>query len=216
MKHALKFLASALIVFSVGAQAAVYITIEERNGDVVVSGSGSINGVAGAIEVGNIPYTEDGLISSPALVGVGSLSVDTKLYFIDAVVPERFGTGSQTSTSTTNTGDPFVIGYVVTSEEGDHRPVLHLPANYIFGNPLTFNARFINESLHSLGLIAGVYHWSWGTAQDGDTVTLTIIPSAVAPVAASPVPTLGTWGLISLAAAIAAAGAAITRRRKPH
>lgn len=216
MKHALKLFPVALLTMTLSAQAAVTITIQEIDGDVVVAGSGAINSLAGLTLINSI--SSDGFFAqtNPSTASIGALQRGYHIYLYEGhISPQNFGGGKSSKATIVNStgfsiGDTNVSG-VTTANFG-----LGLPASYVLGSLINFVMTYEAKTLDDLGIIAGTYEWKWGTAQDGangDSVILNVIAPAAIPTPA-PVPTLSAFGLMGLAGVIGAAGVAMTRRRK--
>lgn len=214
MKHPFKLL-SALLACTMSAHAAVTITIQELDGDVVVSSEGAINSMVGLTPNGTLSC---GAQIHPAEAKLCS-STRSLANYRGATSLASFGSGPQNSL-VTQSGSEFAI----TGPDPIHGgPFIVLDQGYQLGDDIDFTLTFAGQTLEDLGIDVGEYMWTWGTAQDGvngDSVTLNVIqpviiePEPPAPVAPTPVPTLGIFGLMGLAGAIGAAGIAMTRRRK--
>lgn len=218
MNAYLKFIPAVLIGISVGAQAGVTITIQEVGQDVVVSGSGSIAldwlSEAESTQI----FSTDILDPSNYTIQAGSNPATVmNLYTLQAIAedPEnavpRFGNGPEVSQATNNTGDAFGVSF-----PDSELIQLAIPADYVPNEEMHFRVAFPGATLKSLGIELGSSTWNWtGQPELDEHVTLNVIPRAdTLPVAATPVPALGAFGLMGLAAAIGAAGIPMTRRRK--
>lgn len=214
MKHSLKLIPAAFLALSVSAQAAVTITIQEVDGDVVVSSEGAIDSLVG--------LTPSGVYSCGAQIhpAEAKLCSSTRplANYRGATSSASFGSGIQNSV-VTQSGSEFAI----TGPDPLHGgPFIVLDQGYQLGNEIDFTLTFTGKTLEDLGIDVGEYMWTWGIAQDGesgDSVTLIVIeptiePEPPIPAAPTPVPTLSIFGLMGLAGAIGTAGIAINRRRK--
>jgi len=163
MKIHTKVLAGALIALGVAApsQASLLFTLQESGGNVVASGSGTVN-TAGLtlVDSGSGPAQ---MMASLAFLGIGSTgSVQT---YNGLTGPSNFGTGSFASASSGN-GDLFgVFG-------AQSRLSLH--NGYQSGNQLSGTANWSGATFNSLGLTPGTYDWTWGTGGNADSARLVI------------------------------------------
>lgn len=223
MKHALQLLPAALLALSLQAQAAVTITIQEVGNDVVVTGSGSIDSLNGFASLQPEPLTLDTLEPTRGFVLAGTADPSSSMttYGYMRTGPDSFGGGSHVSKPTENTGDLFAFDPNSAPSFG----LLYLPSDYVPGATLNFSTRWSEQSLENLDIELGSYEWiltsPWAPGSAAETITLNVIPAAELPpetapppATATPVPGLGAFGLIGLAAAIGTAGAAMARRRK--
>lgn len=214
MKHSFKLL-SALLACTMNVHAAVTITIQEIDGDVVVSSEGAINSMVGLTPSGSLSC---GAQIHPAEAKLCS-STRSLASYRGAISSASFGSGPHNSV-VTQSGSEFAI----TGPDPVHGgPFIVLDQGYQLGNGIGFTLTFTGKTLEDLGIGVGQYMWTWGTAQDGvngDSVTLNVIepviiePEPPVPAAPTPVPALGVFGLMGLAGAIGAAGIAMTRRRQ--
>lgn len=156
-----------------GSKGALTIFATETGGDVVFSGSGSLNlsdlhhHVGGGALPGINPTTE----SVPVLVlGPPDNQVD-EYGWADVSVPAPFGTGGHVP-ATSGTGDVF--GTTVNIE-APGEAVIWVPSGYVSGSWLSGSIAFSSETFATLGLIPGIYTWSWGSGENADSMTL-IIP----------------------------------------
>jgi hypothetical protein len=134
--------------FSTTANAAYFIQASEIGGNVVFTGSGSLNLAA---------LTPSSLIAPNG-------NPDATRLFAGILPPGNFGSGEFTGLTTTTGAQIGVLG---TS--------LRAPLGYISGAYLgTSTATFESSTFSSLGLAAGNYVWNWGQGASSDTLTLQI------------------------------------------
>lgn len=217
MNTYLKLIPAALIATSLGAQAAVTITIQEVGRDVIVRGSGTVDTDYFSKPVPTEIFPEDVLDPGKYTIRAGNSTAVMNLYDLQAIaeaptngVP-NFGDGPEVSQATNNTGDAFGVSFPSTG-----MIQLAIPADYVANAEMRFRVTFAGTSFDDLGIELGSSTWNW-TGQPGldEHVTLNVIPRAdTPPVVASAVPTLGAFGLMGLASAIGVAGVAMARRRK--
>ncbi|MEO0795026.1 MAG: PEP-CTERM sorting domain-containing protein [Verrucomicrobiota bacterium] len=152
----------ALLAASViTSHAAIVITAAEVGGNVVISGSGSID-LAGAAPGGPTILGDDALIiPNGAAVGYDALGGGTTLYdsYI-AISPGPFGTGGATTTPIVS-GDPFFVA----------GGLIGLPPGYVSNAPISFSSTYVGTTFAGLGITTPVAS-VW--ALPSDTVTLTV------------------------------------------
>ncbi|MBL0871643.1 MAG: PEP-CTERM sorting domain-containing protein [Phycisphaerales bacterium] len=143
------------------ASAAVTFTIAEAGGNVVITGSGSINttGMTSLFVTGwTLPYNaSDG-------IGVGSGPVSAYA----GLTGPLLGPGASVPVASTATGDPF--GF--TKFNGRFL----LPQNYVSGSPLFGTASYFGQSYTSMGFVPGTYVFNLNNGTGSDTMTV-IIPA---------------------------------------
>jgi hypothetical protein len=188
MRHTLLAATAALALAAGQAQAAYVINAVESGGNVVMTGSGSLDLSATTPSV-----TSLALISSTnpsiAVVAIGTGLSD--LYFV-TLPGLLFGPGASTLASSATGG---FLGISAVSG------LLVVPAGYQSDTPLgTSTATFTGATFASLGMTPGSYVFSWGdrTANTFDTFTLNIIasPTGVPAPAALSLLGLGLAGLL--------------------
>jgi hypothetical protein len=201
MKKALLF---ASVVLLLGSQATsradVIINVQQVGGDVVATGSGSID-TTDLMFIGNTNNAALVWAGFPlgsfAVVG-GTTTVSEGVYS-GITGPSSFGSGGQFF-ATSGSGDVF--GVVANN-------VLDLPSGYLSGSPLSATSTWSGASFSSLGLTPGSYTWTWGTGAHADSFTLNI---GVA-VAAAQVPEPSTLAM-ALFTGLAGIGARLWSRRR--
>lgn len=146
--------------------AAVTLTAVESGDDVVFSGGGTID--LSGVNYNNSPGTPVGVNPSfgQRRVFVGAspgLSFNFDRYS-SVSQPTVFGTGGFRGADL-GTGDRF----------GVMQGGLWVPAGYESGNSLLGSARYVDETLTTLGLTPGTYTWTWGSGITADSLTLSIM-----------------------------------------
>ena len=174
-----------LIVCIPNAKGAVTIAAVEAGGNVVFSGSGTLNlsDLYHYIGGGSVPGINPATESVPVLVlGASGNNVDE--YGLGNIsFPAPFGTGGHIPASI-GAGDVF--GTTVSLEEPG-QAVIWVPSGYVSGSWLSGSITFTGETFATLGLIPGVYTWSWGYGENADSMTLVI-----------PEPSIGLLALLGL------------------
>lgn len=164
--------------FSTTANAAYFIQASEIGGNVVFTGSGSLN-LAALTPSSLIAPNTSFVHASAGDITLGN--PDATRLFAGILPPGNFGSGEFTGLTTTTGAQIGVLG---TS--------LRAPLGYISGAYLgTSTATFESSTFSSLGLAAGNYVWNWGQGASSDTLTLQIGD-------VSAVPEPATWGMMLL------------------
>lgn len=180
----------AVPLFSMSSPAdALTITAAENAGDVIFSGSGSLNLSALTLTFTNgysIPWAAPA--ESSFLLGpINGAAYDA----YEAIsFPADFGPGALPGGMVASDGSGDLFGPLPYF--GDE---LWVPTGYQSGDPLSAQIIFSRESFASLGMIPGVYIWSWGSGADADNLTLKVEPTI--PPVPGPVPLLGAGAALS-------------------
>ncbi len=179
-----------LIVLPTCAQAALLLTVAQVGGNVVISGSGTLNTTdltfmrtvaAGGVAYSLIPYFAD------ACAGSGA----TDLYS-GVSGPEAFGAFIDTNPTSTTGG--FAGSYGSVND-------LFAPGGYVSGTPIIDSATFDDATFSSLGFTPGTYTYTWGTGLNADSLTVTSV-----------VPEPSTWALAG--ASVGLLGVVLRRRQR--
>lgn len=180
IKFAVAALGAAISFSAAPAQAAYIITIEEIGGDVVATGSGSINTAGLTLvtqsSIDSVISPERGVI----IAGENSRGGNS-VNFFDARLRTQpyFGGGGLASASSS---DGPIVGLV-----GVLNNVI-VPNYYISGQSLgTSTSRYSNSSFCSLGLISG--HYVFDLGRGADTFTINV---------GAAVPEPATWAMMML------------------
>lgn len=175
-----------LLLLSGNTFAAYTLYFFESGGNVVASGSGSLN--LGALSPAGSGPLSPGVIASAGLVFTGTAgTVDA---YLGISGPPAFGGGGPVGA---NAGSGDMVGLDSTMPG-----FVFAPAGYVSGAALTSSATWTATSLASLGLTPGTYLWTWGTGPTADSFTVHI---GIPPPAS--IPTLSEWGLLVLAVLMA-------------
>lgn len=158
------------------AQATMIVTALETGGDVVFSGSGTLDladwDFSATVEAIGITVDPDQSLTLgavPAFLSIyGENGVST-----DFTGPTSIGPGVALMTADSSAGDYFGLVFLPSS------PLLFVPQGYS-GGALSGSATYAGETFASLGLAPGTYVWTWGSGSSADTFVLNIPePSAV-------------------------------------
>jgi hypothetical protein len=166
MKKSLLFACVALLVASQAtSRAGVILNIQQVRGDVVATGSGSI-------DTADLTFTGNTSNSANVWAGfslgsfgvVGGITLVREDVYRGITGPSRFGTGNQFFATS---GSGNVFGVVAND-------VLDVPSGYISRSALSATSTWSGASFSSLGLTPGSYTWTWGTGAHADSFTLNI------------------------------------------
>jgi hypothetical protein len=180
------------------AGGAVIVTATQSGGDVVFSGSGTLN-LTALTSVGGTGNLLAGIdFGRELLLGAAPMSFASVSFYGAAgqiTAPGAFGSDLFTQPSL---GSGSRFGIAVEAFSGQTAPAIVVPSGYVSGASLSATSTFTGKTFASLGIVPGTYVWSWGAGATADTLTLNIVPEPIA--------------LLHLAAATAALGA-LRRRR---
>ena len=149
------------------ARADFVVNVTESGGDVLATGSGTIN----TTDLTFLGYGGAGAVlnaSTPAAF-FGPNTPVTVNYYSGISGPGAFGTSTQNIGADSGNGD--LVGVYPTT--------LWLPQDYVSGSLLNSSDTWAGQSFSSLGLTPGTYVWTWGTGADADSFTMNIVPSGV-------------------------------------
>ena len=149
------------------APAAVVVNLLEQSGDVVATGSGSLN--TAGLSLYQNGGTGSILIPSNGGVTLGSFSLIST--FAPIAGPVNFGGGGSNRNVASESGNLF--GVLGGGEQ------LIVPYGYTSGTSLSATATWANSTFTSLGLTTGTYEWTWGGGDTADSFTLNIGPIAL-------------------------------------
>lgn len=174
-----KALITCLLLLLAGianSNGAVTVTAIEAGGNVVFSGSGTLN----LSSLHNLNSAEIYSGINPYELEVPFLALGAPIGNVDEYewdgilgisVPSPFGTGGWTHPSS-GSGDSFGTA---AHEWEPGEAVIWVPHGYVSGSWLSGSMTFTGQTFASLELIPGIYTWSWGNGESADSMTL-IIP----------------------------------------
>jgi hypothetical protein len=181
------------------ADAAYTVTLSQVGNDVVANGSGTLN----LADLTPESYASGGsfIWAAHPSIGIGPSGYKTKedYYYGPIVGPTNFGTGGAFDA---NTGSGELVEMVPPN-------AIYVYTGYVSGSQITNSATWTDTTFIGLGLKPGTYTWTWGSAENADSFTLIIGRSEQ-----NSIPTLGVWGLTSLASLMAIAALVTLRRRR--
>jgi hypothetical protein len=152
----------------------VTIVAKEISGNVVFTGSGTIN-LAGFTTFRNVSLLSGVYpVNTPfppgiSIGGNSSGSIPADAYGGFPTGPSTFGPGGFRVADLVQ-GDRFGAGNNLSTRE------IYVPDNYQSGVMLSGSSTFFSETFSSLDVIPGTYVWAWGLRDDADSLTLKIIP----------------------------------------
>ncbi|MFY3383569.1 IPTL-CTERM sorting domain-containing protein [Paracidovorax sp. MALMAid1276] len=191
-------LALLLMVASSWAHAVFTINFTETGGNVVMTGSGSIN-TTGMTLIASPDSCSNGAVDPTTFcLGVSP----TGLVINNAVSPAltSLTTGGTTIGNASSGAPVFLSG-----------STLYLPTGYTSGAALSGSATFNGRTFASMGLTAGTRTLN---LTSGDSIVINIGPVAAAATTTAAIPTLGEYGVMALASLMAMAGIVVMRRRR--
>jgi hypothetical protein len=179
-------------------EAAFTITVTETGGNVVATGSGSLNTTSLAVGVpGNaVSFVE----ANAGSLYIGPTALTAVVDYSGATGPASFGAGVF-RIADSGAGD------IAGIDAGD---TVIVPAAYVSGTPLSGSATWNATTFAGLGLTPGTYTWTWGAGATADSLTVQIGPVA----AAQSIPTLSEWGMVVLSILLVFATLLTLRRQR--
>lgn len=155
-------------------QGAVIVNVSEIGGDVVFSGSGTLN-ISGLTSQGSgnllagsdfgkeffLGFDPNGFPAVDFYGATGQVTAPAALFAGDRFITPQLGTGPR-------------FGIAIEAFNGQVDPAVTVPAGYVSGTALSSTSTYSGQTLASLGLIPGSYTWSW--ANDSLTLNIAAIP----------------------------------------
>nr|WP_296019776.1 hypothetical protein [uncultured Acidovorax sp.] len=179
MKTPHSLAAAAALLLTGSAHAAYTAYIYESSGNVLASGSGSLN-LAGTVGAG-VGATVALMAPTFGLLHTGVAGSADR--YANIVGPVAFGPGALVPASSSS-GDLVGIRGVVGE--------FFVPTGYVSGAPLSSSAVWNATTIAALGLTPGSYVWTWA----GDTFTVNV---GAPPPGPASIPTLSGAALGALA-----------------
>lgn len=91
--------------------------------------------------------------------------------------PSNWGSSTNQVFATSTTGDVFGIFGSISR--------LALPPGYVSGSALSGTVTLANQTMATLGLTPGTYHYTWGSGANADSLDVVISPPNAAPTASA-------------------------------
>ena len=148
------------------------MTLTEQGGNVVASGSGTLDLTGLSPTLPGENTSQAGINPAAGLINTGPTTATPVDLYTGTTGPTSFGGGSFTPASS-GSGDPVNI-------QGSN-DILVVPAGYSSGSPLSDTSTYDSATFASLGVTPGTYVWTWEApaAAADDTFTLDISTAAV-------------------------------------
>ncbi len=156
------------------AEAGFIVTIQEQGGNVVATGSGTID-LTGLTLSGGAGAPAAFVESRGAILFLGS-SVAQIHEYSGAIGPITWGAGGPTNGLYASTATGDTVGIYGSQPLG---PSVTVPAGYVSGASLTATDTFTGQTVASLGLIPGTYTYTWGSGPTADFFTVNVVGAAV-------------------------------------
>mgnify|MGYP003338478293 FL=1 len=155
----------------------VNMTLLEVGGDVVLSGSGTLDTTS--LGTPTLYYRGSSIVPTGSQFGCGVPGPGPFNCYIftggTVSSPANFGTGGQTIGSSA-TGDFFGIGFNGVSKN------LFIPTGYTSGSFISGTTTFDFTDLATLGATVGTYTWSWGSGGNASSIVLQVgVPATPTP-----------------------------------
>lgn len=145
----------------------IVVIAQEIGGDVVITGSGSLDLTDTVFEttVQTVASVEpfDSLVVGPA----NSTSVEFYTTTFTSG-PSSYGPGTADIPADFGVGDMFGLDFGPNG--------LAVPVNYVSGDFLSSSSTYAGHTFESLGMTPGSYTWTWGSGASADSFTLNAIP----------------------------------------
>lgn len=202
---------------SAAAHAAVEMEMVAVDGDVLLTGTGTLNlsdtsdfSTAGLKALSAIDAAGQ---FSPSAVTGSNIAAEVRVECGGVTGPTALGSGGTTWKADEGSGQIFgIYGAGENLGASGDGLCLLVPNGYVSGAQISGSARFINASLSSIGVTKGTYQWIWGAGANADSLTL-YVGGKPAPInAPKPVPALPVWYMLAMALLLALFGARKARR----
>jgi hypothetical protein len=153
------------------AGSVVNMTLLEVGGDVVLSGSGTMNTTS--LGLTQVFFRSSGVVPQASQFGCGLAGPGpfNCVIFTGGTItsPSNFGTSGQTI-GNSGTGNFFGIGF------GNSSNRLFVPTGYVSGSFVSGTTTFNSTTLATLGATPGTYTWSWGSGPTASSIILQVGP----------------------------------------
>ena len=165
------FLAAAALFCALphSAKAVFTFTLTQTAGNVVITGSGTINTAGLPSGTTQTPSGADIFIVPQSAEFFNDPTGGAVTIFTGISGPGSFGSGSFTSTPLSNaSGSAVGINFA-------NNGTLALPVNYVSGSPLADTATFTSRTFSSLGFTPGTYTFTFGSGANADSLIVTSV-----------------------------------------
>lgn len=162
------------VCFGKNAEASFILSIAQSGGSVIGVGSGTINtdGLIDMGQTGGGGFIWGSYPVSGSAIGLGNPSVSVEGFTGLIVGPNAFGSGPLFQASS-GEGDPVDIAPVVNTV-----PLfgaVFVPVDYVSGSSLSDTSTWDNTTIAALGLIPGIYTYTWDSGATADSFTINVI-----------------------------------------
>jgi len=184
------------IIFSSLSHAAFTINVNEVNGDVVATHSGTID-TAGFDSLSGLIDTQGAVAGTGqnpdwmCYVRAGAANGNFGAYIISDFTHQNIDICSTGNMFTASSSSGDMVGVVSSLVNTD---VIYVPSGYTSGDPLSGTSTWSGETFASLSLVPGTYAYTWGSGETADSLVVHIgIPPT-----ATEIPTMSLWALTML------------------
>ena len=170
-KKILPLLAGSFLLLATAsaANAAMILRLEEVGGDVVITGSGSIN--LSGLTLKTSPNDYDNIFTPTQLYAGPEFISDGVTQWSGLTGPSIIFESGAALHADTGTGNLFGVVSDDTSDPGGTPlPLLVLPRSYVSGAALSGTTQFNSQTFATMGITPGTLIWTLPT---GDSVTIT-------------------------------------------
>ncbi len=147
------------------AQADYIVTLTQVGGNVVATGSGTIDLTDLSLFGTGIVITSVTPSSGRITIGPAASPAFTTVY-TGFTGPTSFGSGGTTFPSS---GSGPIVGTITSS-------LLVVPEGYVSGSTLSDTSTYDDATFASLGMTPGTYTWTWGSGSAADSFTIEVVP----------------------------------------
>ena len=179
-------------------EAAFTISVAETGGNVVATGSGSLN--IDSLAAGAPGSAASFVQANGGSLYVGPTALTAVVPYTGVTGPANFGAGAFT---VADSGAGDIAGI-------DAGNALVVPNGYVSGAALSGSATWNATTFAGLGLTPGTYTWTWGAGANADSLTVQIGPM----ISAQNVPTLSEWSMVMLSTLLVFATLIAMRRQR--
>lgn len=161
------------------ARAGYVVNFTESGGNVVATGSGTIDLTDLAPDGPNAGGTNAFLNPATGTVFLGPNGSFSDSVYRSIVGPASFGPGGRAE-ATSGTGDVVIMNNVLSGGTpiiGEYS--IAVPVGYVSGSQLNSSDTWSGATFSSLGLTPGTYTWTWGSGADADSFTINVGTASV-------------------------------------
>lgn len=189
MTHRMIFTAAAVAALSSAASADFDYSVEQVGGDVVITGSGSVD--LTGLTPGSLVFgpPAPSLVPDSTLIITGVEDPNGLLFIDDDAIPTPFGDGFLSGSNpegVVSTGQSDYFGFVQRLAFFGGGMSVYVPEGYVSGSPLSTSSLYSDTTIDALGFFDSGFYTT--TLTNGTDLTVTIVPepasAAVATLAA--------------------------------